>query len=135
MATEDERTIYQQEWENLRFQDKLRWSRYQTVAVIEGAFLLAGYQDSLPEHYKLIITTFGSILVLVYTLLAVKDGFDAKGHAQRLELVSDKLGVPKWAGKKLPFGLTGDFLMESAVFLINAFNILVLVDRIKHVYN
>jgi MFS-type transporter involved in bile tolerance (Atg22 family) len=49
MQPEDRREVYKQDWDNVRYQDNLRWSRFKTIAAIEGAYLFAVYGTSLTD--------------------------------------------------------------------------------------
>jgi hypothetical protein len=43
MTMEHLKAAFDQEWNNVRYQDGLRWSKFQTIAAIEGGFLAALY--------------------------------------------------------------------------------------------
>lgn len=131
MDDENLRMGHQQAWENCRYQDNLRWSRFQTVSVIEGAFLYAVYSGGLDALKSLIITVGGFLLVLIVSFLAIIDGRDAgyyfkyaKNLETAMELNSYK---PPDVKDKLFRGKT---LIWIAIVIINLLNVLALIDRL-----
>lgn len=85
---ETDMAIYAQDCEFYRYQDRLRWSRFQTIILIEGAwFAVLFHKVSLPElgpkgHLGVIL--FGFLIVTFLCLLSLKDEVDANRHMDRL---------------------------------------------------
>jgi hypothetical protein len=129
MTDENIRTVYQQDWENVRYQDNLRWSRFQTISVIEGAFLYAAYNGNLNHFEALIIVSLGSILVLIVSLLAIKDGYDAESHLERMLALETTLVDCRIKPKKLFRKIRGQHLTKFAILIINIFNLLFIINR------
>lgn len=121
-------TALEQNWENARYQDSLRWSRIQTISLIEGAFLYAVYKGCLETLQIFFVSLFGVMLVLVITLLAIKDGNDAQASISRV-LKMEKLllpDIPSFVDKKIFGKLSGGRLFVIAILLINTFNFMIL---------
>lgn len=135
MTADDRRAALAQEWENVRYQDRLRWSRIQTLTAIEGAALLAAYGNTpfeLDPRLALIAAVIAFILVVVVTLLAIKDGRDARTHLTRKNCLERAMGVTPVV--TLPFSASlcgqrlevrGNDLMNFALALLQFFNLAV----------
>lgn len=135
MTDEDRRAAHRQDWENVRYQDGLRWSRFQTVSAIEAAYLAAVYAGPLGPIRSLILTIFASALVLVICLIAVKDNRDARVHLNRAEKLQgpEQMGIPAIENPPPVWGLRAHGWMLTAIWLLNVFNGIVVVDRILYV--
>ena len=76
--------IYTQDCESFRYEDRLYWSRFQTLTIIEGAaigVLLTNYIKGIPA----IIIAFGTFfLVSLVLILALKDRNDSKNFIDRI---------------------------------------------------
>lgn len=123
----------QEEWQNFRYQDGLSWSKIQTIAVIEGAYIAAVY--SAPKDVSLCALVFFAILVSLVVLaicgLAEKDGRDATYHMLRAEKL---LAIKKETDVPLPlrvFGLSGRHTMRIAMILVNLLNLAVIVEIVS----
>lgn len=92
---EADKVIYVQDGEFYRYQDRLRWSRFQTIIVIEGAWLATVFGGlslpSLGAVGHLAVLLFGSLLVAFLCLLSLKDEVDANRHMDRLITFERKL--------------------------------------------
>jgi len=66
--------VYAQDCEFYRYMDKLKWSRFKTISVIEGAILYALYKEKLSPttDIKVIILT-GIIFIMLLSLLSMRD--------------------------------------------------------------
>lgn len=127
---ENVRIVYQQACENMRYQDDLRWSRFKTISIIEGAFLLALYQFNLRPIESLVIAVFGSLLVLIVSLLEIKDGYDAKHYHTRSVELEKVMGISALSFT-WPLGeLRGKHLVIGALVLINLFNVLIIMLKV-----
>lgn len=135
MDSNDRRVAYQQEWENFRYQDKLRWSRFQTLAVIEGAYLVALYQLELDPWRGLVWAVVATGLVAAVSLMAVKDANDARAHIRQVEKLSAESEMDLPSFKKAPsvFGMRGYMMMLIALWLLNLFNVAVIVDQLLRI--
>ncbi len=131
MNNENVRTVYQQDYENIRYQDDLRWSRFKTISVIEGAFLYAAYSDKLGPVEALFIIIFGSILVSIVSLLAVKDGRDAESHIERVKILEATMTIRPITTRPLFGKVRGAHLTKIALLIINVFNILVITENLR----
>jgi hypothetical protein len=129
MNEENVRTVYQQDYESVRYQDNLRWARFKTISVIEGAFLYATYGSALSPVEALLITILGSILVLIVSLLAVKDGLDVESHFERIHILETTMMIPPFNARQLLWKIRGKHLTKIALIIINLFNILVIIKR------
>ncbi len=112
--------IYEQDCEFYRHHDDLKWSRFQTITLLEGAVLLALYQLQLQLLERRIWMVFGFILVGILCLLALKDENDENGHENRMkEYEADTAPFKRVAKPRIPTGTT---LMRAAVILLTLFN-------------
>lgn len=139
LTDEDRRASFAQEWEMLRFQDRLRWNRFQTITAIEAGLLLAAYgftPFNLDPGLRFGAALLGFLLTVVVSLIAEKDRRDAKGH---LKMIND-LQVPMRYGefKTEPIfggvcgGLKGSHLMGAGLAILNGLNMVVLIERFAH---
>jgi hypothetical protein len=127
MASDDQRKVYDQEWQNYRSQDNLRWSRFQTVALIEGAYLAAIYTTTLSPGRGLFLAFFASALVSILCWLAYKDSEHADRHLDRARLLEKELVE---SGSPRPGRRVGHCLMLAAIGIVNVFNVVVIVDSV-----
>ena len=77
-AVETEQLIYQQDCESFRYQDKLFWSRFQTMSIIEGAALGVILTNTLNGCAATILAFGTFITVGLICLLTLKDRNDGK---------------------------------------------------------
>lgn len=120
-------TIYGQDCENYRYQDGLKWSRFQTASTIEGAILFALYQSGFTRSETVIIMIFGFLLVMAICFLSLKDEVSADKYFDRMEKFEksgEKLVQRKW--NKF---LSGRILLRFCIVLLNVFNIIVLIYK------
>lgn len=119
--------IYAQDCEFYRYQDQLMWSRFQTAALLEGAVLYAVYEltRSLGAGEKRLLMAAGFLLVLVLSLVTLKDRADAARHLNRIRQYEAErpLSASAW-----PSNL-GYYLLLCAALIINAANVLLFVSR------
>jgi len=119
----DARNIYNQDCEFYRYQDKLRWNRFQTVAAIEAG-ILAAVLHAVPlelERWEtLVFVVFAGVLVFTATWLAWRDQEIGDRHLNRLREYEGIRAFPntrQW--------WTGTRLMGFSIILVNAFNVVV----------
>ena len=89
-----DKEIYNQDGEFYRYQDQLRWGRFQTIIVLEGAWLAALFGDLISSTIgptgELAIVIFGFLLVFILCVLSLKDEVDANRHMDRLSTFERK---------------------------------------------
>ena len=123
------------EWENYRYQDGLRWSRLQTIALAEAALVTGVYSNlgavTWPMKFGLALFLTGTIALLA--LLAEIDGRDAGSHLERAMAAERAAGLPRYVRPKRPLGLPGQLLLRIGFGMILAFNGLVVLDTVRHV--
>ncbi len=124
----DKAAIYAQDCEFYRHHDKLKWSRFQTLAVVEGALLFALHQWCLDTAANRVLMVFGFLMVLIICLLALKDENDENGHERRLMKFEKDCEVP-FKRVSFPPIPSGTVLMWIGIVLINVFNILVVIKK------
>jgi hypothetical protein len=125
--TEDDKRIavYEQDGEFYRHNDNLKWSRFQTIVLLEGGILLGLYQLPLVVSERRLWMIFGFILVAILCLLALKDENDENGHENRMkEFESD---VAPFKRVTFPPTPSGTVLMWVTIVLLTVFNIGVLI--------
>lgn len=125
---EKEKAVYDQDWNNCRYQDQLRWSRFKTISLIEGAFLYGSRTTNLESKEILYVLILGTILVFIVSALAIKDESDARSHIERTKRFEDSWEVEELVPQSIFYWLKGWFLMSSALFVLNVFNIVWLVN-------
>lgn len=129
----DDARIYDQDCQFYRYQDKLRWNRFQTVAAIEAAMLVAAQSADIGAWEKVAFFAFASVLVVMVTCIARRDESRADIHKQRLRAYEEQSNSS--AKQSNPFKddakLTGAKLMRWASCLIILFNIAVLAYLIR----
>ena len=131
MNDENIRRVYEQDCENARYQDNLRWSRFKTISLIEGFFLVAAYQGDLRPFDVLIVVCFGCSLVLIVSLLAIKDGFDVDSYFDRINEVEAMMAVRPIKFKRLFNRVRGKHLHIIAVVIVNLFNLIVIAKALR----
>ena len=117
-------TIYSQDCEFYRYQDQLKWSRFQTAAVVEGAVFTGIYKLQLLSHELRIFMITGFFLVLILLLLSWKDMLNAESHIDRIRTYENN--YMKLYSKKLWGIIKGKHLMIVAILVINILNIITL---------
>ena len=97
MKEEDNaRTLFEEERKFYRYRDKLRWSRIQMIALIEGAVfyvLLSSLSANIEWLKGLFIVPMVFVLVLMFSLMAYKDGLDADFYFKRAARLGEQMGL------------------------------------------
>lgn len=114
--------IYQQNCEFYRYQDKLKWSRFQTVIAVEGGMIFAIYRFSLSHCDKMLIMVGGSVIVLLVCILSIIDRIDARSFLRKILEYEDK-------SKKLPVLTPGFIILIIAIIIVNVFNLILLICK------
>lgn len=94
--------IYEQDAEFYRYQDRLRWSRFQTMLTIEGAWLYTLSRVQLSSFETLGLAAFGFLLIGILCFLSLKDEIDANRHMDRLADLEKRWGQPFDSSPRLP---------------------------------
>ena len=130
------RDFIKSEWENYRYQDGLRWSRIQTIALIEVALLTGVYTSvgGVTWLMKLVLAFFLTIMVGLLALFAEIDGRDADSHLRRALAMEQKVGLPAYTRPKRPAGLRGHRLMQIGCTVLLSFNLVVIGDMVRHLH-
>lgn len=128
-----ESDLYQHDSEFCRYQDNLRWSRFQTAAIIEGAVFYAIWGTQLGCLTKTILAIGGLILIVVISIISQFDERDYASHSKRiqeLEKSSNYIfqqqkvrGVPMWFQKRIK-GSNLMMLVWGILYLFNVFAVI-----------
>ena len=121
------KTIYEQDCEFYRYQDRLKWSRFQTVAIIEGAVLYGIYKISVDCWDQRIFMIFGFLLILIVSLITLKDDSDASSHMDRIKKFENLFNP--FVPRKWPCFLSGKVTIWVGIIVINVFNMIVLFRK------
>jgi hypothetical protein len=132
--TEERREAYRQEWRNFRRQARLPWARLQAILLIEGACLAALYVLDLDAMRCLVAALFASLLVLILSLLALKDQRNAAAHLERVLALEKEFDppLPPFARPRPVLGMKAATLLAAALLLVNVWNALVIVDQVYY---
>ena len=87
---EEERRIY-------RHRNEMCWSRIKVIALIEGAtfYVLLSLLSTNAELLKtLFLVPLVFVLVLLFSVMAYKDGSDADFYLRRAARIGEQLGLP-----------------------------------------
>lgn len=93
LCPEDRRCLFDQERENHRYQDGLRWSRIQTVSIIEGGMLWGIFWQPVNNFLSLVVAIGGSLMSFAVCLMALKDASDARWHIDRVRQLEEMMGI------------------------------------------
>ena len=113
--------IYEEDCEFYRYQDRLKWSRFQTVSLIEGAVLFAILKIKLNPFVEILIMVCGFLIVLLGCILSWIDQYDANNHLKRIKKFEEESKVPFPESSKI---ITGKALMLMAITTLNLFNLI-----------
>ncbi len=96
--TEDNaRTLFEQERNIYLHRSKLCWSRIKVIALIEGAvfYILLSYMSVNAELLRaLFLVPLVFVVVLLFSVMAYKDGSDADFYLKRAARLGEQLGLP-----------------------------------------
>lgn len=82
--SEDERLIYQQDCESFRYEDRLFWSRFQTMSAIEAASVGVILTETVKGWPAFAVALVTFLLVCVVTLLALNGREDSQQFIARI---------------------------------------------------
>jgi len=86
----DETDVYREDAESCRYQDNLRWSRFQVAALIDGglAWILWSADPARVGAVTTLLLTIGGLLLIVLLgWLSQKDEADYAGHLKRIRKI------------------------------------------------
>ena len=86
--------IYDQDCHFARYQDGLKWSRFQTASAIEAGCLYAAFQAGLESPESIVIMLLGTILILLLWALVIIDENKYFAHLRRAENFEASTGAP-----------------------------------------
>lgn len=123
---EDQRVIYQQDCESFRYQDKLLWSRFQTLSVVEGAVASALFIAKI-EHIAGILTAFvGLLVVFLFCVIAYKDHKDSKLFINRIMNFEQSPKASRIDPKRV-LGMNAGIAILVIFAILLAFNIYLII--------
>lgn len=124
MAQMDRRAIYQQDCESFRYQDKLFWSRFQTLSVLEGAAIWAVFFSNLVGCPIRILAIAAVLVVSLVCMIALKDYDAAENFLVRMDKYENEMKVDLIRPRKL-FGIFRGIdiarIIFSTLFLFNIY--------------
>lgn len=100
IAAKDEETarvLFEEERKIYRHRNELCWSRIKAIALIEGAifYVLLSMLSNNAELLKaLFLVPLVFVLVLLFSVMAYKDGSDADFYLKRSARLGEQLGLP-----------------------------------------
>jgi len=127
--------VWEQEYENIRYQDMKRWNRFRWVFLIEGAMLYFTYIDNnikvFPVH-KIAFIAFCFLMIFYITMLIYKDGLNARGHKFRKNDYEILLHISGYPGFKLPplWRIQGYHITLLGLSVLNIFNCVIIIERL-----
>ncbi len=121
--------IYQQDCEFYRYQDQLKWSRFQLAAIIEGGMLYALWFPLIGGAEAIAVAFIGSGLVMVLFLVSAKDAYDATRHLDRIKRYEEENRRPLPLRRRAL--ISGAASIWTAAILISSANALVIISTIN----
>lgn len=94
---ENTRALFEEERKIYRHRNELCWSRIKVIALIEGAtfyVLLSLLSDNAELLKTLFLVPLVFVLVLLFSVMAYKDGSDADFYLKRAARIGEQLGLP-----------------------------------------
>jgi len=120
-ADEVRKAIYDQDCAFNRHRHIVQWTRFNTVAIVEGGALLAAYQvRGLQDFERIGVLLFATLLIALIFLLVVADEKDIAAHLRRIRAY--EAATPFEA--RHPFW--GKWAIRAAIALIGLFNLTVI---------
>jgi len=123
---EDRRAVYQQDCESFRYQDKLLWSRFQTLSVIEGAVAGTVLLSGIKGIPAIIIAFVGLIVVFLICVLAYKDHGDSKLFTTRLSKFERDSGADPIEPKRV-LGMNAKTAIRVIFGILLVFNVYLII--------
>lgn len=94
---ETARALFEEERKIYRHRNEMCWSRIKVIALIEGAvfYVLLSMLSHNAELLKaLFLVPLVFVLVLLFSVMAYKDGSDADFYLKRAARIGEQLGLP-----------------------------------------
>jgi len=91
------RTLFEEERKIYRHRNELCWSRIKIIALIEGIVfyvLLSLLSDNAELLKSLFLVPLVFVIVLLFSVMAYKDGSDADFYLRRAAKLGEQLGLP-----------------------------------------
>ncbi|HEX3666158.1 MAG TPA: hypothetical protein VHU23_13115 [Rhizomicrobium sp.] len=132
MAENSSEDVYQQDCENYRYQDRSKWSRFQTASVVQGAVVYAVFAlNKLSSIERVGVAIAGALFVLTICGLAWKDGLDAGIYLDRM-IAYERSRHAHWKGGRAKWGKRLLFVQITLVALFNIWMILKVTGDFVH---
>jgi hypothetical protein len=132
--------LYEQDCNNYRYQDSLRWSRFKVAMTMEALFLAIAFTNTIVNssilYYRGTILLLLSFLIYIIFTLARKDSEDSKAFMKRI-MIFEKSLIEKTGKKELEFKtnpvrfipilrkMRGESLMKVIIWIICILNIFI----------
>jgi hypothetical protein len=118
--------LYEQDAEFCRYQDNLKWSRFQTAAVLQAALAYVAW-TLRPGHFTTILVSAGGLIFLVLLwFVSSLDHSDYISHLNRIKAQEKK--CPDFPFERPLRRMAGRGLMHTAWLLLCLFDILLLMQ-------
>lgn len=91
------KTLFEEERKIYRHRNELCWSRIKIIALIEGIVfyvLLSLLSDNAELLKSLFLVPLVFVIVLLFSVMAYKDGSDADFYLRRAAKLGEQLGLP-----------------------------------------
>lgn len=128
----DDYIVYQQDAEFCRYQDKLRWSRFQTAALIEAGLTYVSWVE--PQKFgrvsSVMLTFGGFLLIIILSFLSQKDESDYSSHLNRIKVFEKDFPFTRVSPKLIPSWIKGSILMPTAWVILYIYNIFIIIRAI-----
>ena len=129
-----ESELYQADIQFCLYQDRLRWSRFQTAAALEAGlvYLIWGTKGVDPLSI-LIVSIGGWILAFILAIISQIDAGVYSGHLERIKALEKKCTEFQFEVQKprlVPEQFRGWMLMPIAWLLILLFNLLLIIHAV-----
>ena len=123
--SDEVRIVYEQDSEFVRHHDGIKWSRFQLVAVIEGAALYASFQArGLTRSESVALMAAATVVIGFIFVLAIVDSRATGSHLARMRAYEKANGVEFSRPNLRP--LFGFRTTRVAMITIMLFNLLVM---------
>lgn len=99
---DDRRVIYEQDMQSVRHHDSAKWSRFQTVSVIEGGALYAAFGEGLTPDGRILLFFAATMLIALVFVLAVIDDRITASYLARVREFEQAAGAPYPQGNTRP---------------------------------
>jgi len=117
--------VYEMDGEFCRYQDHLRWSRFQTAAAIEAGLVYAVWGGiEIGKGPMLVALSFGTVLIALICVLAQIDERHYRRHMDRIEEYEKGCPLTEPRVQKCRYfsTLKGSQIMPICSLLLMAFN-------------